>query len=113
MDVLRCNRLIFVRHDRSVDNTADQEDWSLNYGFHIPPRKSIAEKAKKLQSGPAADAVKLNAEQGVSDFPYWTQPMKTVWTDALNKIIRKGADPKAQLASAEQRVKKELAKLNG
>jgi multiple sugar transport system substrate-binding protein len=96
-----------------VDNAADQEDWCLSYGFHIPPRKSLAAKAKKLQSGPAADAVKFNSDLGITDFPFWTLPMNTAWTDALNNIIRKGADPKAQLDKAEQQVKKELAKLNG
>lgn len=96
-----------------VDNTADQEDWALSYGFHIPPRKSLAAKAKKLQSGPAAEAVKLNSEHGVADFPFWTPAMQTALTDAYNNIVRKGADPHAQLSSAEQRVKKELAKLSG
>ncbi len=28
-----------------IDNTADQEDFNLSYGFHIPPRKSLAAKA--------------------------------------------------------------------
>ena len=30
-----------------VDNLEDQEDWCLNYGFHIPPRKSLAAKARE------------------------------------------------------------------
>ena len=38
-----------------IDKAEYQEDWSLNYGFHIPPRKSLAAKASKLQSGVAAE----------------------------------------------------------
>ena len=32
-----------------IDNSEDQEDFNLSYGFHIPPRKSLAAKADKLQ----------------------------------------------------------------
>jgi hypothetical protein len=48
-----------------IDNTKDQEDFNLSYGFHIPPRKSLAAQATKLQSGPAADALKIfNDDRG-------------------------------------------------
>jgi ABC-type glycerol-3-phosphate transport system substrate-binding protein len=52
-----------------LDKADFQEDWSLNYGFHIPPRKSLAAKASKLQSGVAADTVKLNQDYGHTDNP--------------------------------------------
>ena len=35
-----------------VERTDYQEDFNLNYGFHIPPRRSLAEKASKLQLRP-------------------------------------------------------------
>ena len=52
-----------------IDKEDYQEDWSLNYGFHIPPRKSLAAKASKLQSGVAAETVKLNQDYGVRRQP--------------------------------------------
>ena len=40
-----------------IDQKKYQEDWCTSYGFHIPPRKSLArEAATKLQSGTAAEA---------------------------------------------------------
>ena len=29
-----------------IDNPKDQEDFNLSYGFHVPPRKSLAAKAE-------------------------------------------------------------------
>ena len=36
-----------------IENTAVQQDWSLSYGFHVPPRMSAAETAEPLKTGPA------------------------------------------------------------
>ena len=33
-----------------IERTDYQEDFNLSYGFHIPPRRSISEKASKLTS---------------------------------------------------------------
>lgn len=93
-----------------VDNTADQEDWALSYGFHIPPRKSLAAKAAKLQSGPAADAVKLFNENGVFDDPFWTTAMGTAWQDMVSNVVASGKDAKSQLATAKSAVQTELNK---
>lgn len=92
-----------------VDKTDLQEDWCLSYGFHIPPRKSLAEKAEKLQSGPAAEAVRLNSEVGVADFPAWTPTMRTAFEDAVNRIVRKGVDPQKEMSKVAAKVRKELA----
>jgi multiple sugar transport system substrate-binding protein len=96
-----------------IDKQDFQEDWSLNYGFHIPPRKSLAAKAAKLQSGPAAEAVKLNAEYGVTDNPSWTPKMNTAFGDMLTNIIRKGSDPAAEVGKATKTVQAELTRLFG
>lgn len=96
-----------------IDKTDFQEDWSLNYGFHIPPRKSVAAKAAKLQSGPAADAVKLNTDFGVTDNPNWTPKMNTAYTDMLTNIIRKGSDPEAEVSKAGKSVQTELSRTFG
>jgi multiple sugar transport system substrate-binding protein len=96
-----------------LDKEDFQEDWSLSYGFHIPPRKSLAAKASKLQSGVAADTVKLNQDYGHTDNPAWTPKMGTAFGDMLTNIIKKGADPSAEIAKAEKTVNDELSRLFG
>ncbi|WP_279583076.1 ABC transporter substrate-binding protein [Fodinicola feengrottensis] len=96
-----------------IDQTQYQEEWSLDYGFHIPPRKSVATKATKLQTGQAADAVKLAGQFGIVDDIAFTPKMATAVSDAGNKILRSGADPKAALGTADGIVQSELKRLFG
>lgn len=96
-----------------IDNLKDQEDFNLSYGFHIPPRKSLAAKAAKLQSGPAADALKIFNENAVAANPSWTPKMGNAWADAATDIVRKGGDIEPNLAKAEKVVKAELQRLFG
>lgn len=96
-----------------IDQQQHQEDWCLNYGFHIPPRKSLAAKATKLQSGPAAETLKLTEQYGWVDNPAWTQAMNTAFTDMASNVILKGAEPKGALAGAVRTVESELKTLFG
>jgi multiple sugar transport system substrate-binding protein len=96
-----------------VDKTDLQEDWCLNYGFHIPPRKSLAAKASKLQTGAAAETVKLTSQYGHTDNPAWTPKMGTAFNDMLTNVIKKGADPAAEITKAEKTVNTELQRLFG
>jgi multiple sugar transport system substrate-binding protein len=96
-----------------VEKSDFQEDWCLNYGFHIPPRKSLAAKAAKLQSGAAAETVKLTQEFGRTDNPAWTPKMSTAYNDMLTNVIRKGADPGGEITKAEKTVSTELSRLFG
>lgn len=96
-----------------IDQAEYQEDWSLNYGFHIPPRKSLAAKASKLQTGAAAETVKLTQDYGRTDNPAWTPKMATAFNDLLTNVIRKGADPAAEISKAEKTVSTELTRLFG
>ena len=96
-----------------IDQAQYQEDWSLNYGFHIPPRKSLATKATKLQSGPAADAVRLASENGVADDPAWTKKMDAAYLDLVNKVVRQGADARTEVAKTKAAVETELKRLFG
>jgi multiple sugar transport system substrate-binding protein len=96
-----------------IDNTKDQEDFNLSYGFHIPPRKSLAATAAKLQSGPAADALKIFNENAVGSNPAWTPKMNNAYADAATEIVRKGGDIDANLAKAEKAVNAELNRLFG
>jgi multiple sugar transport system substrate-binding protein len=96
-----------------IDNTKDQEDFNLSYGFHIPPRKSLAAKAEKLQSGPAADALKIFNDYAVAANPAWTPKMGNAYADAATAIVRKGGDIDENLAKAEKAVNAELDRLFG
>lgn len=96
-----------------VDNSEAQEDFNLSYGFHIPPRKSLAAKAEKLQSGPAADALKIFNESAVAANPAWTPKMNNAYADAATAIVRKGGDIDSNLATCEKAVNAELNRLFG
>jgi multiple sugar transport system substrate-binding protein len=97
-----------------VDQTDDQLDFAQSYGFHIPARKSLVEKAEKLKSGPAADAAKLATENGHAQTPIlWSPKSGTAYTDALNRIIRSGADPAAEIKKVKTVVDAELQRIAG
>ncbi|GAA3794293.1 ABC transporter substrate-binding protein [Streptomyces phyllanthi] len=96
-----------------IDQKEYQEDWALSYGFHIPPRTSIAQSATKLKTGLPAEGVKLFNEFGHFDNIGWTQAMIAAVNDVMANSVRKDADPKAQLDAAEKKVDTELKKLFG
>ncbi|MFC9950887.1 ABC transporter substrate-binding protein [Streptomyces prasinus] len=96
-----------------IDQKEYQEDWALSYGFHIPPRTSIAESADKLKSGLPAEGVRLFNEFGHFDNIGWTQAMITALEDVLADCVRKGGDPERALDKADATVGRELRKLFG
>ncbi|WP_344534318.1 ABC transporter substrate-binding protein [Streptomyces levis] len=96
-----------------IDQKQYQEDFATSYGFHIPPRTSLARSADKLKSGLPAEGVKLFNEFGHFDNIGWTQSMIAAFWDVIANTVRKDGDPKAQLAAAEKKVDAELKKLFG
>ncbi|MFC8436041.1 ABC transporter substrate-binding protein [Streptomyces sp. NPDC057253] len=94
-----------------IEQTKYQEDWCLSYGFHVPPRKSLAAKATKLQSGTAAEAVQLFGTDGHYDDPYWTQAMVTISQDMFTNAVVSGKNPESEVAKARTRVEAELKKI--
>lgn len=96
-----------------IDNTEIQTDWNVGYGFHVPARQSAAEAAEALQVGAAADLVANLNEYGVGNNPLWTPVMGTALLDALTNVVRNGADPTAELDTAEATVQAELDRLLG
>ena len=96
-----------------ISKTDFQEDWALSYGFHIPPRASLAAKATKLSTGPAAEVLSLTKKYGWVDDPAWTQTMMTAFTDMASNVVVKNADAKSEVAKATDTVKAELKKLFG
>jgi multiple sugar transport system substrate-binding protein len=96
-----------------VDNTELQLDWSLSYGFHIPPRRSLAAEAEALQAAPAADVVALSDAYGFGDNPNWIPSMMTALQDFLTRVVREGADPESELEALVSKVETELDTLFG
>ncbi|WP_206739340.1 sugar ABC transporter substrate-binding protein [Streptomyces sp. L2] len=91
-----------------VDHTDYQEDFALSYGFHIPARISLAKKATKLRTGPAADAVRFATEHGYAQPLLWTPAAQTAYQDALSRIIKSGAHPESELRTVVRKVSAEL-----
>ncbi|MFF6994436.1 ABC transporter substrate-binding protein [Streptomyces sp. NPDC008313] len=96
-----------------IDRKKYQEDWSLSYGFHIPPRTSLARSADKLRTGLPAEGVRLFDEFGHFDNIGWTQTMITALEDVFADCVRKDGDPEAALDKADKKVGRELKKLFG
>ncbi|OIJ96127.1 sugar ABC transporter substrate-binding protein [Streptomyces sp. MUSC 14] len=96
-----------------IDQNQYQEDFATSYGFHIPPRTSIAARAGKLRSGLAAEGVKLFHTYGHFDNIGWTQAMWSAWDSVIADCVRKGGDPEAALDKADRTVDRELKKLFG
>lgn len=91
-----------------IDNTAVQQDWSLSYGFHVPPRASAAASAEALQSGVPLEIVELTAQYGRSITPLWTGAMQSALRDAQAEVILNGADAVEQMNLAQENVQAEL-----
>ncbi|MGW2776152.1 ABC transporter substrate-binding protein [Streptomyces olivaceoviridis] len=91
-----------------VERTDYQEDFALSYGFHIPARISLAEKATALRDGPAADAVRFTTDHGYAQPLLWTPASQTAYQDALSRIIKDGAGPERELRAVVRKVSAEL-----
>ncbi|MEV5143857.1 sugar ABC transporter substrate-binding protein [Streptomyces sp. NPDC052727] len=91
-----------------VERTDLQEDFALSYGFHIPARISLAEKATALKDGPAADAVRFTTDHGYAQPLLWTPASQTAYQDALSRIIKDGAGPERELRAVVRKVSAEL-----
>lgn len=91
-----------------IDNKADQQDWALSYGFHIPPRNSAAAEAEKLKTGAAKEVWDIVNKYGHDESPFWTGAMGTLFTTAVTNIIKNGADPKSELDTAATKCQAEL-----
>ena len=96
-----------------IEQKKYQEDFATSYGFHIPPRTSIAQGATKLKSGLPAEGVKLFNTYGHFDNIGWTQAMITALNDVIANCVRKDQNPEAALDACDKKVNRELKKLFG
>ncbi|KUN68910.1 sugar ABC transporter substrate-binding protein [Streptomyces canus] len=96
-----------------IDQKQYQEDWATSYGFHIPPRTSIANSATKLKTGLPAEGVKLFTDYGHFDNIAYDQTMQTAFAEVIASSVRKNGNPEAALDTADKKVNVELKKLFG
>jgi multiple sugar transport system substrate-binding protein len=94
-----------------IDNSNIQIDWNVGYGFHVPPRLSIAAQTTKLKSGPAAQAVDILNKYGHATPPLWDAAMDTALTDAVSSIIKTNTNPRSALNAAADKCNTELQSL--
>jgi len=92
-----------------IDNAKDQLDFNVSYGFHIPPRISVAASADVLKSGPAKDMVDLLNKYGrIEGGPEYTGAMDSIFSDMVAHILKSGADPKTEIDTAAAKMQTEL-----
>ncbi|WP_051704083.1 ABC transporter substrate-binding protein [Glycomyces sp. NRRL B-16210] len=96
-----------------IDHEEFIQDWCLSYGFHIPPRKSMAADADALTTGPAATAVQISQDHGWGEDPNWTPVMETAVDDMMTHIVLEGADPEAEFDTAVGTIQAELDSIFG
>ena len=95
-----------------IEQTDKQLDFATAYGFHLPSRTSLVPEADVLSSGPAADAAGYVADHGHAQTPLlWTPQSATAWSDMMNRIVRDGADPQAELDALVPVVEAELERV--
>lgn len=94
-----------------IQNTAIQRDWCLSYGFHVPPRKTVAATAAALKAPIPARAVRDLSEHGHALPPAWSSSMNTILTDAVSGILKQGHSGVAAVKTASQLCQRELDRL--
>lgn len=93
-----------------VTNKKEQQDWCLAYGFHVPPRASVAQTATALQSSIPAQAVKDLAAYGRALPPTWNAAMGTALTDAVTNIVKQGRPAAPEIQTAAEKCERELTR---
>lgn len=91
-----------------IDNVKAQTDWCLSYGFHVPPRASVAQNATALRAPVPAAAVQALTRYGRLLPPSWSSAMGTALTDAVTNIIKENRPVAPEVAIAQQKCEREL-----
>ena len=91
-----------------IENEKVQRDWNLSYGFHVPPRTSVAQAAKALKDPAPAQVVENLRQYGYLLPPAWSGGMGTALSDAAINIVKLGRPASAQIEVAAAKCKREL-----
>jgi multiple sugar transport system substrate-binding protein len=95
-----------------IDRTAYQLEFATKFGFHVPARTSLIDRAQSLKTGPAADVARLVKENShLVGGPVWTAQSNAALADAVAKIAKEGAHPAAETRKAVDAAKAELKRL--
>jgi multiple sugar transport system substrate-binding protein len=95
-----------------IDQEADQVDFSNSYGTHIPAKTKLAPQASKLKTGAGAEAAKFVADFGHGPDLLWTPTTQQAYTAALTNIVKKKANPQAEIAKVATTAQKEIQRVN-
>jgi multiple sugar transport system substrate-binding protein len=95
-----------------IDQEADQVDFSNSYGTHIPAKTKLAPQASKLKSGAGAEAAKFVADFGHGPDLLWTPTTQQAYNSALTNVVKKKANPKAEIAKVASTAQKEIQRVN-
>lgn len=90
-----------------------EEDWAVNYGFHVPGRATVAASAAKLSTGPVKEAVQLGHADGKSFPGLWNTACQTAFGTATTQLAQNGGDAQRLLQSAAATCQAEFAKQLG
>ena len=91
-----------------IENKRLQQDWCLSYGFHVPPRESVARTATALQAPVPAQGVADLAAHGQILPTTWNTAMGTALTDAMTNILKQGRPAAAEVQAAADKCEREL-----
>ncbi|MER8044454.1 extracellular solute-binding protein [Streptomyces sp. NPDC094032] len=90
-----------------------QKDFAESYGFHVPPRRSVAATAKKLSEGAAKETVTLADRYGKHNPGTWDTAVSATFSAAAAKIAAGDGDPAALMAAAVKKAQGEIDKQRG
>jgi len=91
-----------------ITNKQLQQDWCLGYGFHVPPRATVAQMATALRAPVPAQAVADLAAHGYTLPPTWNAAMGTALSDAVANILKQGRPAAAEIQTAAAKCEREL-----
>ncbi len=91
-----------------IDNLKDQLDWCVGYGFHVPPRLSLAKRAPQLSAPIPAYAVKALGKYGQATPPLWNAAMTSDLTNSLTNIVKLGHNAARSVSNAATQCTREL-----
>jgi multiple sugar transport system substrate-binding protein len=95
-----------------VDQTEHQLDFATSYGFHIPARTSLIDRASTLKSGVAAEAASIAIEFGQAQTNLlWTPKSNQAFTAAVSRIVKDGADAAGEIAVVQKVAQAELKRV--
>jgi len=91
-----------------INNKTLQQDWCLGYGFHVPPRETVARTATALRAPIPAQAVADLAAHGRTLPPTWNAAMGTALSDAVTNILKQGRPAAPEIQTAAEKCEREL-----